>query len=234
MIAREGLPFIAIGLVLTVTSILAASRWDSKVLLGMSAVFALLTVFTVFFFRDPDRSFEPEPGILVAPADGKVLAVEEIGFHEYVGGDAIKISIFLSVFDIHVNRVPADGAVEYVKYIPGEFHMAFVDKASELNEQTEIGIRTASGHKVVVKQIAGLIARRIVCCLTEGMEVVAGDRFGLIRFGSRTELFVPVGTDIQIKAGQRVKGSETVMGFLPPSPALETESDQSQGDNVKI
>ena len=168
MIAREGLPIILGLLVLTIVLILAAVRLDNKALFTLSVIFGLGTIFSLFFFRDPPRSCVPEPGLLIAPADGKVVVVEPIGFHPFVNGEAVQISIFLSVFDVHVNRVPADGTVEYAKYNPGKFLAAYEDKASEVNEQTEIGITTALGHRIVCKQIAGLIARRIVCYLNKG------------------------------------------------------------------
>jgi len=209
MIAREGYPFILIGLVLTVVLVLLATRANSYWLFGISAIFGLLTLFVTFFFRDPDRSCAAEPGSLVSPADGRVIKVEQVGSHPFMGGPAAKISIFLSVFDVHVNRVPASGVVTHVAYHPGEFLVAYEDKASEKNEQTEIGMTTESGDRILFKQIAGYIARRIVCHLKEGDTVTAGQRFGLIRFGSRTELFVPVSATVLVKAGDRVLGGET-------------------------
>jgi len=214
MIAREGYPFILIGLVLTVVLILLATRSNSYWLFGISALFALLTLFVTFFFRDPNRTFAAEPGLLVSPADGKVIKVEQLESHSFVGGAATKISIFLSVFDVHVNRVPASGVVSHVAYNPGEFFVAYADKASEKNEQTEIGMTTDSGEKILFKQIAGYIARRIVCRLKAGDTVTAGQRFGLIRFGSRTELFVPASATVLVKAGDRVLGGETPLARL--------------------
>jgi len=209
MIAREGWPFILIGLVLTVVLILLATRANSQWLFGLSIVFGILTLFVTFFFRDPNRTFAAEPGLLVSPADGKVIKIEQLTAHPFVDGPTAKISIFLSVFDVHVNRVPASGTVNYVKYNPGEFLIAYLDKASERNEQTEIGMTTDSGDRIVFKQIAGIIARRIVCRLKEGETVTAGDRFGLIRFGSRTELFVPTSAEVLVKPGDRVLGGRT-------------------------
>jgi len=214
MIAREGLPFIMLGLALTAIPVWLALRFDSLWLASVAAVMAVLTVWVIFFFRDPERSFEPAPGVLVAPADGKVLAIDTIPNHPFVGGETAKISIFLSVFDVHVNRIPADGRVDYVKYNPGKFFPAFRDKASDMNEQTEIGMITPDGSRLVVKQIAGIIARRIVCRAEEGQSYAAGVRFGMIRFGSRTELFVPVETEIKIRAGDKVRGGETIVGYL--------------------
>lgn len=215
MIAREGLPFILIGLVLTILAIWMATRFDSKSLLVFGSLFALLTCFTAFFFRDPERQFEMSDNIIISPADGKVIGIEAGKNHPFMRGDCVKISIFLNVFDVHVNRVPATGKIDFVKYNPGKFFAAFEDKASELNEQTEIGMTATHGQRIVFKQIAGLIARRIVCRLKEGDSVTAGERFGLIRFGSRTELFLPANTNLRVKVGDRVVGSQTIIGELP-------------------
>lgn len=214
MIAREGWPFILIGLVLTVVLILLATRGNSQWLFGLSVLFAVLTLFVTFFFRDPNRTFAAEPGLLVSPADGKVIKIEQLAAHPFVGGPTTKISIFLSVFDVHVNRVPSGGTINIVKYIPGEFRVAYADKASEKNEQTEIGMTTDSGERIVFKQIAGYIARRIVCRLHEGDSVSAGERFGLIRFGSRTELFVPATAAVLVKVGDRVLGGASPIARL--------------------
>ena len=215
MIAREGLVFILSGAFLTLVGTLAAVKWDSFGLLLISILLSFLTIFTAYFFRDPDRNTPRQKLALVAPADGKVIGIEAVDNLEFIGGPAVKISIFLSIFDVHVNRVPIDGKVAYVKYNPGEFFAAFEEKASEKNEQTEIGIVSNYGPRLVVKQIAGLIARRIVCRLNEGDTVSAGDRFGLIRFGSRTELIVPVESEIVVKVGDRVRGADNIIGYLP-------------------
>ncbi len=217
MIAREGFPIILIGLVLTIVLIMLATRANSQWLFGLSVLFAVLTLFTTFFFRDPDRVFTTEAGLLASPADGKVIKVEQLATHPYIGGPTTKISVFLSVFDVHVNRVPASGVVDHVTYNPGEFFVAFADKASDRNEQTEIGMTTASGEKVIFKQIAGFIARRIVCRLKQGDTVTAGERFGMIRFGSRAELFVPASASVLVKVGDRVLGGETPLARLAVS-----------------
>lgn len=213
MIAREGLIFILSGTVLTIITMLMTTIWDSRGLFIISLIFGLLTIFTTYFFRDPNRMFDNKPDILISPADGKIVGVDTV-YNEFIGGEAIKVSIFLSIFDVHVNRIPADGVINYVKYNPGKFFAAFEDKASELNEQTEIGLTTKAGQKIIFKQIAGIIARRIVCRLDENQQVVAGERFGIIRFGSRTELFVPVNSQLMVKKGDKVKGAETVIGYL--------------------
>ena len=234
MIAREGLIFIFSGAVLTILLSLAAAKWDSAWLFAVSLVFAILTIFVTFFFRDPHRVFPVEPGILVAPADGKVVAVDTLESHPFIGGSAVKVSIFLSVFNVHINRVPTAGVVDYVKYNPGKFLAAYEDKASEVNEQTEIGMTAPGGAKVVFKQIAGIIARRIVCKLNQGDIVNTGDRCGLIRFGSRTDLIVPKDSRLLVKMGDRVKGAQTVMGYLPGyGPHAPSTAAQAEG-NVKL
>lgn len=214
MIAKEGLPFIAVGLVLTLVAMILANRWDSLALFVVGVFACVLTAFVTFFFRDPERRFPADPAAIVSPADGRVLAVETLNNHAVVGPGAIKVSIFLSVFDVHVNRTPASGVIDSVRYIPGKFLAAFKDKASDENEQTEITMTTAAGDKMIVKQIAGLIARRIVCRLSPSQKVTRGERFGLIRFGSRTELFLPARCEVTVKAGDRVEGGSSVIGFL--------------------
>ena len=233
MIAREGISIILVLACVAVALLLLATRFDSRVLAIAAGLFALLTVFTVFFFRDPTRQFDSEPGILVSPADGRILSVEKIEHHDFIGGPAWKIAIFMSVFDVHINRIPSAGSVTFVKYIPGKFFKAFLDKASEENEHTEIGITTPSGQRLVVKQIAGIIARRIVCQLHEGDQVATGARFGIIKFGSRTELFVPIDSDILVAEGDHVKGSATVIGRLAESTATDL-SDSAQATNVEL
>ena len=235
MIAKEGYGLIAIGLVITVLLIIAAVRWDSRWLFSFSVLFGVLSLFTVFFFRNPDRQFVPEPNILIAPADGKVVAVRDIlGGEEGFSGVAVQVSIFLSVFDVHVNRIPTDGVIEKVEYIPGEFFAAFEDKASEKNEQTRITMKTPFGQTVVFKQIAGLIARRIVCHLQPGDSVAAGDRFGLIKFGSRTDLIIPPFSKLLVKKGDIVKGGETVIGYLSGQAGPDKTESKSEQANVEL
>jgi len=234
MIAREGLVFIFSGCVLTVLLILLSAALDNPWLFGLSLVAGLLTLFVVYFFRDPKRDFAWEENVIVAPADGKIVGIDRIPNHPFIEGDGIKISIFLSVFDVHINRVPADGVIDYVKYIPGKFFAANLDKASDKNEHTEIGMTTTGGNKIMFKQIAGLIARRIVCRLSQGDKVLAGSRFGLIRFGSRTELFLPVESRLLVKVGDRVKGTRTIMGYLPEKNTVNGNEQRTGQKNVEL
>lgn len=232
MIAREGLLLIFLGVVVTAITVLAAAKYDSKALFAVTLLFGILTLFTVFFFRDPVRKCDSHENILVAPADGRILSIENVA-NPYVGGDAVKISIFLSIIDVHINRIPATGRIDYVKYVPGKFFAAFREKASHLNERTEIGMTTLSGARILFRQIAGVIARRIVCNINEEDSVVAGERFGMIRFGSRAELVVPAGSKLLVRTGEHVAGGKTVMGYLPekrPDPSPEDSTRESRVD----
>jgi phosphatidylserine decarboxylase len=205
-VAAEGWPFI-IPLAI-VTALLFALGWRS-----MTVAALVLTLFVLFFFRDPERSIPAGEGLVVSPADGRVIVVKDIFEPDYLKQDVKQISIFLSVFNVHVNRVPLGGVVETVKYNPGKFHVASVDKASTLNEQTAIVI-AAGAQRVLVKQIAGLIARRIVCYPKQGDAVRTGERYGLIRFGSRVDIFLPKSAEIRVRIGDRIKGARDVIAVL--------------------
>jgi len=205
-VAAEGWPFI-IPLAI-ITGLLFAFGWKNT-----AAVSLVLTLFVLFFFRDPERSVPQGAGVVVSPADGRVIVVKDIFEPTYLKQDVKQISIFLSVFNVHVNRSPISGTVEIVKYNPGKFHVASVDKASLDNEQTAMVISDGK-HKVLVKQIAGLIARRILCYAKPGDAIRSGERYGLIRFGSRVDIFLPKDTDLKVKVGDRIKGSRDVIAVL--------------------
>lgn len=234
MIAREGLHLIILGFVLTAGLLVVASRYDSKIAFAASLVFGVLAIFTTFFFRDPTRSVPDRTDVLLAPADGKVIAVDSTSQYPDVGEKATKIAIFLSIFYVHVNRLPAGGRITRVDYNPGRFFAAFRDKASSENEQTEIRMETSGGHTIVFKQIAGLIARRIACHLEAGQEVNGGERFGIIRFGSRAELIVPADCEIRTRVGEHVKAGCSVIGYLPAEPQTQKLDDDVRGRNVEI
>jgi phosphatidylserine decarboxylase len=205
-VAAEGWPFI-IPLAM-VTALLFALGWKNA-----GVVLLVLTLFVLFFFRDPERAVPPGEGIVVSPADGRVIVIKDTYEPDYLKQDMKQVSIFLSVFNVHVNRAPIGGTIEIVKYNPGKFHVASVDKASLVNEQTAMVI--AKGKtRVLVKQIAGLIARRIVCYAKLGDVVNAGERYGLIRFGSRVDLFLPKDAELKVKLGDRVKGARDVIAVL--------------------
>ncbi len=207
-IISEGFPFIVpLGLV-TVIAFVAGFAW-------ITVLFLFLTLFVVWFFRNPERIASEAPLQLVSPADGKVIWIDEVASEEHPDRTLLKISIFMNIFDVHVNRLPFSGEVRSIRYKPGRFLSADLDKASALNERNTVLIRTEDGREIRVVQIAGLIARRIVCRLKEGMKVTKGERFGLIRFGSRVELFLPLGTMVRVKKGDKVRAGETPIGELP-------------------
>ena len=204
-----GRPFIAGAAALTLAGLFVA--W------WLAGIGAALLVFCFYFFRDPVRVPPSRPGVLVAPADGHIVSVEQIAPPEELGlgpAPVWRIATFLSVLDVHVNRIPGDGVVTSVSYRPGAFVSASLDKASELNERNALAIRLTDGRAIAVVQIAGLIARRIVCQVAEGAAVRTGARFGIIRFGSRTDLYLPPGVAPLVAVGQTMVGGETVMAEL--------------------
>ncbi len=213
--AREGLPIIIPIWVVIILSWSIAGFLHSKTGYGISAILTLLGAFTVYFFRDPERAIPTTAGAVVSPADGRIVEIHEEEEPVFMRTKAIRVSIFLSVFNVHINRIPQAGTVRYKEYRPGRFLVAWKEKASEDNEHTFIGIETPKGVKLVVKQIAGLIARRIVCYAEAGRSFQTGQRFGLIRFGSRTDLFVPVGTVLRVRVGDKVQGGSTIIGEIP-------------------
>lgn len=205
-----GRPFVAAAAIATLLVRLRFKR--------LGVALALVTAWVAWFFREPKRVTPTRPNIATAPADGTVSHVvdavppAELG----LGSQPMtRISVFLSVFDVHVQRVPADGEIVQVSYHPGKFLSADLDKASEENERNTVWLRTLAGHDLVVVQIAGLVARRIVCEVSEGEKVAAGQTYGLIRFGSRVDLYVPRGSRVLVEAGQRTIGGETVLAELP-------------------
>ncbi len=172
-----------------------------------------LFLFCAWFFRDPEREIPQDPGVVVSPADGKVVEIIKESDPLLPNENYTRVSVFLNVFNVHVNRVPIAGKIEATRYNKGKFLNAASHKASLDNEQTAIVINNGS-TKILVKQIAGLIARRIVCYAKEGDEYELGQRFGLIRFGSRTDIFLPEGTEIKVKEGDIVSGGSSIIGFL--------------------
>ncbi|MGH7513342.1 MAG: phosphatidylserine decarboxylase family protein [Gemmatimonadales bacterium] len=175
-----------------------------------AAVWGVLAVWVVAFFRDPERAWSRGDRLIVAPADGKVVGVTDVDEPAFFNGRAQRISIFMNVFDCHVNRYPTDGTVAYRHYNPGEFGHAGAEKASLSNEQSSIGLATAKG-KVLIRQIAGLVARRIVTDHEPGQAVRQGERLGMIRFGSRVDLFLPLGTRVLVHVGDTTRVGVTVV-----------------------
>lgn len=205
-VAKEGLPYI-IGL--TMLTVLMYF-----IHLFVAGVFLVLTLFVVFFFRDPERVFLPDESQLLSPADGVVMSVTEIDEDEYIHGKAWRVTIFLSLFNVHLNRVPISGTVIYHQYRPGQMLPAFKSHVSELNERNTIGIDNGQ-IKILVHQLTGLVARRIVWWVRPGEVVKQGQRYGLIKFGSCTELIVPKDqVEILVRQGDKVVGSQTVLGRL--------------------
>lgn len=204
-IAREGYPFIALfGFV---TLVFALLGWTFVTL-----ILLFLTLFTAYFFRDPARVVPDQEGLLVAPADGKVIFVGEIDEERFFNTRVTKVSIFMSVFNVHVNRVPCDGKVVDMFYNKGEFVNASYDKASDCNEQSGILLETTAGSRILFVQIAGLIARRIITYPVIGDVLERGARYGLIRFGSRVDLYLPSTIDVSITLGERTVAGETILG----------------------
>jgi phosphatidylserine decarboxylase len=203
-VAPEGWPFILVPA--AVACILAMIGWWP-----VGVVLGLIALASLGFFRDPERTPPAGPGLVLAPADGRVMRIDEV--EDPWVGRAVRASIFLSPLDVHVNRSPVAGLVDSVRYEAGRFMAAYRDEASELNERCTIALE-GDATRIGVKQIAGVLARRIVCRVRAGDKLAAGERFGLIRFGSRTDLVVPRSAEMRVKIGDRVRGGETVMGVL--------------------
>lgn len=206
-VAKEGYPFIGFAAFCTVV----------MALLNVPAVTITLlfvTTFVLCFFRDPERFVPTREDAVVSPADGKVILVEKIVDNQFATGEVHKISIFMNVFNVHVNRIPYNGKVDKVLYKTGKFYSADSERGGLENEQCATIIRTPQEKTVVFVQIAGLIARRIICWLEPGDEVAKGKRYGLIRFGSRVDLYLPIDTDILVKPGEKVRAGETIVGYI--------------------
>lgn len=206
-VASEGYPFIALFAFITLVFALLGWGFLTLLLLG-------LTLFTVYFFRNPERCIPSDADAVIAPADGKVIFVGEVAEDRFSQGRAIKVSIFMSVFNVHVNRVPVGGKVVDMFYNKGEFFNASLDKASLQNEQAGMLIETDSGQRLLVVQIAGLIARRIVTYPVVGSLLERGQRYGLIRFGSRVDVYFPPGVQVLAAVGDRTVAGETILGYL--------------------
>ncbi len=212
--AREGLLFIAIAAVVAASAFGFAISRRSWGLWLAAFVLLLLALWVAYFFRDPERVGDRGASLLVSPADGKLIMITDVDEPSFVQGRAIRLSIFMNVFNVHVNRYPVDGVVKYIHYNKGKFFNASAEKSSLENEQMSVGIETA-GQRVLVRQIAGLIARRIVTYSKLGETVRQGDRMGIIRFGSRVDLFLPPGSTVRAKLGDATTAGVTILGELP-------------------
>lgn len=225
-LARETVPPIHPGGRPFVLGGLAATLLLRKVSKRLGLLAGLGTVATAAFFREPKRVPPPRTDVAVASADGLVSLIEKAVPPPELGLPAVprmRVSVFLSVFDVHVQRIPAAGRISKIAYRPGKFLSADLDKASEDNERNSVLMRTDDGHDLVVVQIAGLVARRIVCQIAEGDAVAAADTYGLIRFGSRVDLYLPEGSRVLVTTGQRTIGGETPIAELPSVPAPSPE-----------
>jgi len=206
-IARPGLPLIGAASFITAVFALLGLQWPA--LLGLVATLCICA-----FFRDPDRVIPSDEGAVVSPADGKVVTCEKIARSDYYDGECLKISIFMTVFNVHVNRMVYDGTITDVHYHPGKFFSANLDKASQENEHNALTLEGPGGHRMVVVQIAGLIARRIVCGVQAGTTLVRGERFGMICFGSRLDVYLPPEAAPHVKIGDKVKAGTSILGYL--------------------
>lgn len=177
----------------------------------LTIIIGIIFLFNFYFLRDPERKIPEGENLILSPADGTIIKIEDVFEPDYFGSNVKRVSIFLSIFNVHVNRIPISGRVDFLKYVKGKFFAAFADKASEENEQTIIGIKNDKG-KLLFKQIAGIIARRIIYDLKQGEEVTAGKRFGLIMYGSRVDIFLPATVNLKIALHDKVLGGETVIG----------------------
>ncbi|WP_227657525.1 phosphatidylserine decarboxylase family protein [Candidatus Magnetaquicoccus inordinatus] len=211
-VAVEGVPFIAAFAAIAIAGEIFCPSVPGSILLW------LLTGWCIWFFRDPERHPPMDEGLVIAPADGRVIVIEEVAAAPLSGQPARKCSIFMNVFNVHVNRCPIDGSVSKLAYHPGRFFNAALDKASLENERMEILLTSPSGVVIPFVQVAGLIARRIICRLQPGQEVARGGRFGLIRFGSRVDVYLPLSARIAVSLNEHTRAGETILAHLEKAP----------------
>lgn len=216
-IHKEGYKILFIGFViLIVINAMVGIIWSDNSVLKWAFLFfsVVLYIFILFFFRLPVRYLEPDPGLIYAPADGKVVVIEETVEKEYFRDNRLQISIFMSPFNMHSNRYPVSGIVKYVCYHPGNYLVAWHPKSSELNERSSIVIETEGGEEILIRQIAGAVARRIVTYAKKDQIVTQGDELGFIKFGSRVDIFLPLGTEIEVPILQQVKANKSIIAKI--------------------
>ena len=213
--AREGLILIVVAVLIAAGTFLVALNRRSWPLWLLALLLTVIALWVAYFFRDPERTGERGARLVVAPADGKVVHVTEVDEPTFMNGRALRVSIFMNVFNVHVNRYPVTGTVRLVRRTAGKFLNAAGEQASLENEQVSVGIEGPDGSRVLVRQIAGLIARRIHTYSVEGQAVEQGERMGLIRFGSRVDVFLPPGSTVRVKVGQVTSAGTTVIAELP-------------------
>ena len=217
MITKYGIGVVIRFLFITAVITLLSFLFIDNLIIRGTILFILFIagIFVFNFFRDPNRSVPRNEALVISPADGKVVLIKDYFEPEYLQQEGIQVSIFMSPLNVHVNRFPISGIVEYFKHIPGKYMVAFNDKSSELNERTHIGIADDKGYKLLFKQIAGTVARRIVADLNVGQRAERGDRFGMIKFGSRVDVIVPKGTEILVSLNENVRAGETILARYP-------------------
>lgn len=216
-IHKEGYKLLGFGFVaLLIINILVSVIFIENELIRWAFIIcsSLLYIFLLFFFRWPARHLEPDQGLIYAPADGKVVVIEETYEKEYFNDIRLQVSIFMSPFNVHSNRYPVSGHIKYVRYHPGNYMVAWHPKSSELNERSSIVIETKDGTEVLVRQIAGAVARRIITYARENQEVLQGDELGFIKFGSRVDVFLPIGTEIEVPILQQVKANKSIIAKI--------------------
>jgi phosphatidylserine decarboxylase len=216
-IHKEGYKLLAFGfLTLLILNIIVNVVWVNIELVRWAFIICslMLYVFLLFFFRLPVRIIEPDPGLIYAPADGKVVVIEETIENEYFKDLRLQVSIFMSPFNMHSNRYPVSGHIKYVRYHSGKYMVAWHPKSSELNERSTIVVERKDGTEVLIRQIAGAVARRIVTYSKENQDVLQGEELGFIKFGSRVDVFLPVGTEVEIPILQQVRANKTVIAKI--------------------
>lgn len=214
--ARDGISFVIPALFLTLFFLILAAPTRNSAAWAGFGLFLILTGFLIFFFRDPRRKIPADENLVLAPADGKVLEIVTFQKTDSSQNSGYKIGIFLSLWNVHINRAPVSGKVCFIRYSPGKFWPAFWEKAALENEKNEIGIENGQGE-VKLTQIVGVLARRIVCSIKENDLVKSGEKVGLIKFGSRVELFLPENAELKVKLGDKVKAGESVVGVFSPN-----------------
>ena len=216
-IHKEGYKILVFGfMALLILNIIVNVIWVDMELVRWAFIICsfMFYIFILFFFRLPARTMQPDPGLIYAPADGKVVVIEETLENEYFKDMRLQISIFMSPFNMHSNRYPVSGRIKYVGYHPGQNMVAWHPKSSELNERSTIVIETKDGTEILIRQIAGAIARRIVTYAKENQDVMQGDELGFIKFGSRVDIFLPIGTEVEIPILQQVKANKSIIAKI--------------------
>ena len=206
IIAREGWPFLAISIIVAILATVWCAVW--------SIPLWIIALFVLQFFRDPPRDIPQDADAVLSPADGRIVAVERVN-DPYVQREAIKVSVFMNVFNVHSNRSPVDGTVQQIWYFPGKFVNADLDKASTENERNAVWLKTANGADITSVQVAGLIARRILCYIKVGDVLTRGQRYGFIRFGSRVDVYLPLNANVKVSIGDKVSATTTILAVLP-------------------